>query len=98
MLLGYPLGSMIQNVFGIKKFQTQLPKLSRKISQAGGHFLVTNRNRPVFVTIPFEDYKEIEDVLLELNSPALQKEVKSGRKEYKAGKSSDFKKFVAKSK
>ncbi|MDA1316534.1 MAG: type II toxin-antitoxin system Phd/YefM family antitoxin [bacterium] len=77
---------MIQDVFGIKEFQTNLPKIAAQIKQQGGHYLVTNRSKPAMVAIPFEDYQEIEDILLELNSPTLQKEIKQGRAEYKKGK------------
>jgi len=77
---------MIQDVFGIKDFQTNLPKIARKISQIGGHYLVTNRTKPALVAIPFSDYQAIEDILLELNSPQLQKDIREGRKEYLQGK------------
>ena len=77
---------MIQDVFGIKDFQTNLPKIARKISQIGGHYLVTNRSKPALVAIPFSDYQAIEDILLELNSPQLQKDITEGRKEYLQGK------------
>ena len=77
---------MIQDVFGIKDFQTNLPKIARKINQMGGHYLVTNRSKPALVAIPFADYQAIEDILLELNSPQLQKDIKEGRKEYLQGK------------
>ena len=77
---------MIQDVFGIKDFQTNLPKIARKISQIGGHYLVTNRSKPALVAIPFSDYQAIEDILLELNSPQHQKDIREGRKEYLQGK------------
>ncbi len=79
---------MIQNVFGIKEFQTNLPQIARRISEIGGHYLITNRSKPSMVAIPFEDYQEIEDILLELNSPGLKKEIQKGRSEYKSGKTS----------
>ena len=85
---------MIQNVFGIKEFQTRLPEIARLINDVGGHYLVTNRNKPSMVAIPFEDYKEIEDILLELNSPGLKKEIREARYEYQKGKASDFDDFV----
>jgi len=85
---------MLQNVYGIKQFQTLLPSIAQKISEVGGHYVVTKRSKPAFVAIPFEDYKEIQDILLELNSPKLQEDVKKSRKEYKQGKTADFEDFV----
>lgn len=65
---------MLQNVFGIKQFQTQLPALARQISDVGGHYVVTNRSKPAFVAISFDDYKEIQDIMMELSSSKLKKE------------------------
>jgi len=85
---------MIQNVFGIKDFQINLPKIARSISEVGGHYLVTNRSKPAMVAIPFADYQGIEDILLELNSPCLKREIKQGRKEYRLGKTKSFKEVL----
>lgn len=85
---------MLQNVHGIKEFQTKLPSLAREISEVGGHLLVTNRNKPSFVAMPFSDYQEIADILLELNSPELTDDVAQGRKEYKENKTTDFRDFL----
>ena len=80
---------------GIKQFQTQLPMVARNIKAMGGHYLVTNRNEPAMVAIPFEDYQAVEDMLLEMNSPSLQKDVASGRKEYLQGKTAKLSDFLA---
>lgn len=85
---------MLQNIYGIKQFQTSLPSIAQKISEVGGHYIVTKRSKPAFVAIPFEDYKEIQDILLELNSPRLQEDVKKSRKEYKRGKTVNFEEFI----
>jgi len=85
---------MIQGVYGVKKFQVNLPKITNKIREIGGHYLITRRDEPVFVTIPFSDYQEIEDILLELNSPGLQKDVARARKEYREGKTKDIGEFL----
>lgn len=85
---------MIQGVYGIKEFQVNLPEIARKIAQIGGHYLVTNRSKPSLVAIPFADYQEIEDILLELNSPSLKKDIKTGRQEYNQKKIRDFRKFL----
>ncbi len=84
---------MIQNVYGIKEFQTKLPQIARMINQVGGHYLVTNRSRPALVAIPFTDYRDVEDILLELNSPKLRREIIIGRKEYREGKTKNFRQF-----
>ncbi|OGJ20320.1 MAG: hypothetical protein A3A82_03925 [Candidatus Pacebacteria bacterium RIFCSPLOWO2_01_FULL_47_12] len=85
---------MLQNVFGIKQFQAQLPVLARQISDVGGHYVVTNRSKPAFVAISFDDYKEIQDILMELGSTKLKKEIMLAREEYNQGKSTDFDQFV----
>ena len=85
---------MIQAVYGIKDFQVKLPKIARQIASEGGHYLVTNRNKPSLVAIPFGDYQEIEDILLELNAPLLKKELKIGRMEYRKGNTSDFRELI----
>lgn len=77
---------MIYDVYGIKSFQTHLPQIARQIEAVGGHYLVTNRNKPAMVAIPFADYQAIEDILIELNSPALKKDIAAGRLEYQQGK------------
>ena len=85
---------MIQDVYGIKEFQTKLPQIAKMISQIGGHYLVTNRSQPSLVAIPFSDYQEIEDILLELNSPSLKKDIQEGREEYSKGETQDFDEFI----
>lgn len=85
---------MIQDVYGIKEFQVNLPKIARKIAQIGGHYLVTNRSKPSLVAIPFADYQEIEDILLELNTSSLKKDINIGRQEYAKKKAKDFRKFL----
>lgn len=95
VLLGYPKRTMIQNVYGIKQFQTKLPEMARQIDEIGGHYLVTRRNKPSFVAIPFADYQEIEDILLELNSLKLQKEIAQGREEYRQGKTKTLDEVMA---
>lgn len=86
---------MIQAVYGIKDFQVKLPKIARQIASEGGHYLVTNRNKPSLVAIPFGDYQEIEDILLELNAPRLKKEIRIGRHEYRMKKTADFREFLS---
>ena len=92
--LEYPKRTMIQNVYGIKEFQTKLPAIARSIAQVGGHYLVTHRSKPSMVAIPFSDYQEIEDILLELNSPKLIKDIRQARREYKDGKSVSLEKVL----
>lgn len=77
---------MLQNVYGIKSFQTHLPSIAKEIEEFGGHHLVTRRSQPAFVAIPFADYQAIEDIILELNTPSLQNDIAQGRKEYQEGK------------
>ncbi|MBI4130325.1 hypothetical protein HY468_03350 [Candidatus Roizmanbacteria bacterium] len=85
---------MIQDVLGIKEFQSKLPLIARTINQVGGHYVVTNRTKPSLVAIPFSDYQEIEDILLELNSPDVQNDIKKGREEYKMRKTKKFRPFI----
>ncbi len=85
---------MLQTIYGIKQFQTNLPAMARQIDEVGGHYIITRRNKPAFVAIPFEDYKEVQDILLELNSPELHKDIAHSRKEHEVGKSQDFEEFI----
>lgn len=85
---------MLQNVYGIKQFQTNLPAMARQIDEIGGHYIVTRRNKPAFVAIPFEDYKEIQDILLELNSHQLQSDIATSRREYQDDKTQNFDEFI----
>lgn len=85
---------MLQTIYGIKQFQTNLPAMARQIDEVGGHYIITRRNKPAFVAIPFEDYKEVQDILLELNSPDLHRDIAQSRKEYRDGKSQDFEELV----
>ena len=85
---------MIQDVYGIKEFQMKLPQIARKISEVGGHYLITNRSKPSLVAIPFADYQEIADILLELNSLILKKDIKNGRSEYRNKKTKSFRQFL----
>jgi len=66
---------MIQNVYGIKQFQTKLPAMARQIDEEGGHYIVTRRNKPAFVAIPFADYQDVQDILLELSSTPFMKTI-----------------------
>jgi len=56
--------------------------------------LVTNRNKPSFVAMPFSDYQEIADILLELNSPGLIDDIAQSRKEYEENRTTDFRDFL----
>lgn len=87
---------MIQDVYGIKEFQIKLPQIARKISEVGGHYLITNRSKPSMVAIPFGDYQEIADILLELNSRNLKKDIRKGREEYRTRKTKSFQEFLSK--
>ena len=83
--MGEEIKLIIKDVYGIKEFQTKIAKIARQIKETGGHYLVTNRNKPAMVAIPFEDYKQIEDILLELNSPNLKRDIRIARREYENG-------------
>lgn len=85
---------MITNIYGIKQFQTHLPQISNSIKDLGGHYLVTQRNTPIFVTIPFEEYQELQEILLEMNSPQLKRSIRKARKEFKEGKSVSLEDFL----
>ncbi len=86
---------MIDAVYGIKDFQVHLPQITRDMLETGGHYLVTNRNKPALVAIPFADYQAIEDILLEFNSPALQSTIEAGRQEYRQGKTQSLDQFLS---
>ncbi len=85
---------MITDVYGIKQFQTHLPSISNSIKELGGHYLVTQRNTPIFVTIPFEEYQQLQEILLEMNSPQLRKSIRKARKEFQTGKTVSLDDFL----
>lgn len=86
---------MLHKVIGIKQFQSNLPSVARDIKEMGGHYLITNHNEPTMVAIPFTDYQSIEDILFEMNSPKLQKDIEAGRSEYHAGKTTSLDDFLS---
>jgi len=44
--------------------------------------------------MPFSDYQEIADILLELNSPGLIDDIAQSRKEYEENRTTDFRDFL----
>ncbi len=86
---------MSQTIYGIKKFQAQLPMIARDLATVGGEYVVTRRGEPAFVAVPYDRYQELEDIILELNSPQLLKEIAQGRQEYRAGKAVPMEKVLA---
>lgn len=78
---------MTQTIYGIKKFQAQLPLIARDMAVVGGEYVVTRRGEPAFVAMPYQTYQEMQDLLAELRSPQLQKDITQARKEHRLGKS-----------
>lgn len=61
--------------------------IARDMATVGGEYVVTRRGEPTFVAVPYERYQELQDLLAELRSPQLQKEIAQARKQHRSGKS-----------
>ena len=69
--------------YNIKEAQANLTKLCR----SGRKFVISNRNRPVVVALPVEDFEALLETLDVLEDPAAMKSVhaaKAGTAKYRA--------------
>ncbi|MFM8831455.1 MAG: type II toxin-antitoxin system Phd/YefM family antitoxin [Spartobacteria bacterium] len=74
--------------YNIKEAQANLTKLCR----SGRKFVISNRNRPVVVALPVEDFEALLETLDVLEDPAAMKAVhavKVGTTKYRALNLSD---------
>ncbi|MBE2180976.1 MAG: type II toxin-antitoxin system Phd/YefM family antitoxin [Chthoniobacterales bacterium] len=68
--------------YNMREAQAQLTKLCR----SGRRFVISNRNRPVVVAMPVEDFEALMETLDVLADPAALKAVeaaRSGRAKYR---------------
>ena len=63
------------DTYNMKEAQAGLTKLCR----SGKRFVIANRNRPVVVAMPFEDFEALMETLDVLADPALMKAIQSSR-------------------
>lgn len=63
------------DTYNIKEAQAQLTKLCR----AGRKFVIANRNRPVFVALPVDDFESLLETLDGLADPAAMKAIRDAR-------------------
>ena len=61
--------------YNMREAQASLPKLCR----SGRRFVISNRNRPVVVALPVDDFEALMETLDVLGDPAAMKAVKSAR-------------------
>jgi prevent-host-death family protein len=69
--------------YNMREAQATLPKLCR----SGRRFVISNRNRPVVVGLPIEDFEALMETLDVLADPAAVKAVqtaRSGKTKYRA--------------
>ena len=59
----------------MREAQASLPKLCR----SGRRFVISNRNRPVVVALPIDDFEALMETLDVLADPAAMKAVQSVR-------------------
>jgi PHD/YefM family antitoxin component YafN of YafNO toxin-antitoxin module len=59
----------------MREAQASLPKLCR----SGRRFVISNRNRPVVVALPVEDFEALMETLDVLADPATMKAVQAAR-------------------
>jgi prevent-host-death family protein len=61
--------------YNMREAQATLPKLCR----SGRRFVISNRNRPVVVGLPIEDFEALMETLDILADPAAMKAVQAAR-------------------
>jgi len=61
--------------YNIKEAQANLTKLCR----SGRKFVISNRNRPVVVALPVEDFEALLETLDVLENPAAMKAVRAAK-------------------
>lgn len=66
----------VTNTYNIKEAQANLTKLCR----SGRKFVIANRNRPVVVALPVEDFEALLETLDVLADPAAMSALRSARK------------------
>jgi PHD/YefM family antitoxin component YafN of YafNO toxin-antitoxin module len=62
--------------YNIKEAQANLPKLCR----SGKRFVISNRNHPVVMAMPLEDYEALIETLDVLGDPAAMQTLEAARK------------------
>ena len=63
------------DIYNIKEAQAGLTKLCR----SGNRFVIANRNRPVVVAMPIEDFEALMETLDVLADPVAMKAIESAR-------------------
>lgn len=63
------------STYNMREAQASLPKLCR----SGRRFVISNRNRPVVVAMPVDDFEALMETLDALADPAAMKAVQSAR-------------------
>lgn len=65
----------MQSTYNMREAQASLPKLCR----SGRRFVISNRNRPVVVALPVDDFEALMETLDVLADPAAMKAVQAAR-------------------
>lgn len=65
----------VPDTYNIKEAQAQLTKLCR----AGRKFVIANRNRPVFVALPVDDFEALLETMDVLADPQAMKALRDAR-------------------
>ena len=63
------------STYNMREAQASLPKLCR----SGRRFVISNRNRPVVVALPVDDFEALMETLDVLADPAAMKAVQAAR-------------------
>lgn len=80
--------------YDLDEFRKKLPEIAADLNRAGGHYIVTQEKKPSLVAISYSEYEEIAEIRQEMQAAGLKHDVKQARREYKAGKTVDFRKFI----
>ena len=68
---------------GVRELKNKLSAVLRR----GKPRIVTDRNKPRHVLVPYEDMVDLVEILDELSDPKLLKQIAEGREGYRKGKS-----------
>jgi PHD/YefM family antitoxin component YafN of YafNO toxin-antitoxin module len=67
---------MVKSTYNIKEAQANLPKLCR----SGKRFIIANRDNPVAVALPIEDFEALMETMDVLADPAAMQALEAARK------------------
>lgn len=80
--------------YDLDEFQKKLPEIVAGLNREGGHYILTQKKKPSLVAISYREYAEISEIAQELQAHDLKRDVSQARREYRDGKTRDFREFT----